>query len=304
MYDIIIAGGGPAGMTAAIYARRSGKSVLLLEREGYGGQIAYAPRVENYPGVASVGGAELAEQMLEQMLALDAETDVGEVLSVERSGENFTVRTEAGVYKSRAVILATGAKHRHLGLPGEEELLGHGISYCAVCDGGFYKNGVTAVVGGGDSALQEALLLSDICRTVYLIHRRDTFRGDAEKQERLFARENVKVLTPTEIAGFLTEDGALRALRLRNAVTGEETELGVDCLFVSVGQQPELERFAALVPLTAQGYAAVPETGETPVRGVFAAGDCRGKRVRQLTTAVSDGANAALAACRYLDGEE
>ena len=153
MYDIIIAGGGPAGMTAAIYARRSGKSVLLLEREGYGGQIAYAPRVENYPGVASVGGAELAERMLEQMLALDAETDVGEVLSVERAGENFTVRTEDGVYESRAVILATGAKHRHLGLPDEEELLGHGISYCAVCDGGFYKNGVTAVVGGGDSAL-------------------------------------------------------------------------------------------------------------------------------------------------------
>ena len=228
MYDIIIAGGGPAGMTAAIYARRSGKSVLLLEREGYGGQIAYAPRVENYPGVASVGGAELAERMLEQMLALDTETDVGEVLSVERAGENFTVRTEDGVYESRAVILATGAKHRHLGLPDEEELLGHGVSYCAVCDGGFYKNGVTAVVGGGDSALQEALLLSDICRTVYLIHRRNAFRGDAEKQARLFARKNVTVLTPMEIAGFLTEDGSLRALRLKNTATGEETELGVD----------------------------------------------------------------------------
>ena len=132
MYDIIIAGGGPAGMTAAIYARRSGKTVLLLEREGYGGQIAYAPCVENYPGVASVGGAELAERMLEQMLALDAETDVGEVIAVERTGENFTVRTEDGVYESRAVILATGAKHRHLGLPGEEELLGRGVSYCAV----------------------------------------------------------------------------------------------------------------------------------------------------------------------------
>lgn len=202
------------------------------------------------------------------------------------------------------MILATGAKHRHLGLPGEEELLGRGVSYCAVCDGGFYKNGVTAVVGGGDSALQEALLLSDICKTVYLIHRRDTFRGDAEKQARLFARENVKVLTPMEITALLTGDGSLRTLRLRNTVTGEESALGVDCLFVSVGQQPELERFAALVPLTAQGYAAVPETGETPVRGVFVAGDCRGKRVRQLATAVSDGANAALAACRYLDGEE
>ena len=228
MYDIIIAGGGPAGMTAAIYARRSGKTVLLLDREGYGGQSAYAPCVENYPGVASVGGAELAERMLEQMLALDAETDVGEAVAVERTGENFTVRTEDGAYESRAVILATGAKHRHLGLPGEEELLGRGVSYCAVCDGGFYKNGVTAVVGGGDSALQEALLLSDLCKTVYLIHRRDTFRGDAEKQARLFARENVKVLTPMEITALLTGDGSLRTLRLRNTVTGEESALGVD----------------------------------------------------------------------------
>lgn len=270
MYDIIIAEAARRNDRRHL-RRRSGKSVLLLEREGYGGQIAYAPRVENYPGVASVGGAELAERMLEQMLALDAETDVGEVLSVERTGENFTVRTEDGVYESRAVILATGAKHRHLGLPDEEELLGHGVSYCAVCDGGFYKNGVTAVVGGGDSALQEALLLSDICRTVYLIHRRDAFRGDAEKQARLFARKNVTVLTPMEIAGFLTEDGSLRALRLKNTATGEETELGVDCLFVSVGQQPELERFAALLPLTAQGYAAVPETRRNAVRGVFVA---------------------------------
>lgn len=305
MYDIIIAGGGPAGMTAAIYARRSGKSVLLLEREGYGGQIAYAPRVENYPGVASVGGAELAERMLEQMLALDTETDVGEVVSAERRGGSFAVCTDDGsVYESRAVILATGAKHRHLGLPGEEELIGQGVSYCAVCDGGFYKNGTVAVVGGGDSALQEALLLSDIAGTVYLIHRRETFRGDAEKLSRLSARSNVRMLTPMEIAALLTRDGVLRALRLRSAATGEETELPADCLFVSVGQQPELERFAALVPLTAHGYAAVGEDGETPVPGLFVAGDCRSKRVRQLTTAVSDGAAAALAACRFLDGEQ
>lgn len=301
MYDIIIAGGGPAGMTAAIYARRSGKNVLLLEREGYGGQIAFAPRVENYPGTASVGGAELAERMLEQMLVLDTETDVGEVVGIERTGDGFAVRTEDTVYESRAVILATGAKHRHLGLALEEELLGCGVSYCAVCDGGFYKNGVTAVVGGGDSALQEALLLSDICKTVYLIHRRTAFRGDAEKYSRLLKRENVRILTPMEIAALLTENGALHALRLRNTATGEESEIAVDCLFVSVGQEPELERFAAFVPLTENGYAAVPETGETPVPGLFIAGDCRSKRVRQLTTAVSDGANAALAACRYLD---
>ena len=197
-------------MTAAIYARRSGKSVLLLEREGYGGQIAYAPRVENYPGVASVGGAELAERMLEQMLALDAETDVGEVLSVERAGENFTVRTEDGVYESRAVILATGAKHRHLGLPGEEELLGHGVSYCAVCDGGFYKNGVTAVVGGGDSALQEALLLSDICGLI-VEKKEEMLAEDIEAliAERQAARKEKNFARADEIRKELLDKGII-----------------------------------------------------------------------------------------------
>ena len=304
MYDIIIIGGGPAGLTAAVYARRGGRSVLLLEREGFGGQIAYAPRVENYPGIASIPGAELADHMLSQVLELDAETDVGEVVSVERGGDGiFLVRTEdGGEYSGRAVILATGARHRRLALPGEDELLGRGLSYCAVCDGGFYKNGTVAVVGGGDSALQEALLLSDICRTVYLINRRDTLRGDAAKQSQLFARENVKLITPMTVVGFETwDDGALRALQLRHAGTGAETLLAVDCLFVSIGREPELGAFSSLVPLTAKGYADAPETCDTPTPGLFTAGDCRFKSVRQLTTAVADGANAALAACGYLD---
>ena len=302
MYDIIIVGGGPAGLTAAIYARRAGRSVLLLEREGFGGQIAFAPRVENYPGIASLGGAELAERMLSQAMALDTETDVGEVTAVEPKEGFFTVRTDDGsTYEGRAVILAAGAKHRHLGLEGEEELLGQGVSYCAVCDGGFYSGGTVAVAGGGDSALQEALFLSDICERVYIIHRRDTFRGDAEKQSRLLAKENVTPLLSRTVAGFETQDGALRSLRLLDAKTGEAESLAADCLFISVGQEPELENFAALIPLSADGYAVVPESGETPVPGLFVAGDCREKRVRQLTTAVSDGANAALSACRYLD---
>ena len=302
VYDIIIVGGGPAGLTAAIYARRSGRSVLLLEKEGFGGQIAYAPRVENYPGVGSVQGAELAERMLSQVLELDAETDIGTVCAVEdRDGRKLVRTLEGEEYTGRAVIIAAGARHRRLELPGEGELTGRGVSYCAVCDGEFYAGGTVAVAGGGDSALQEALLLSDICEKVYIIHRRDQFRGDAEKQQRLFARENVIPVTPMNIVALEQEGGELKALRLRHAVTGAEQTLAVDALFVSVGQVPELGNFANVLPLTPDGYAQVPEGGVSPAAGVFVAGDCREKTVRQLTTAVSDGAVAALNACRWLD---
>ena len=301
-YDIIIVGGGPAGLTAAIYARRNGKSVLLLEKEGFGGQIAYAPRVENYPGVGAVSGAELAERMLEQAMDLDTDTDIGTVCEIVDRGAVKTVRTEEGEeFEARAVILAAGARHRRLGLPNEEELLGHGVSYCAVCDGGFYGGGTVAVAGGGDSALQEALLLSDICKTVYVIHRRKEFRGDVEKQKRLFARENVRVLTPMNITALHAKDGALASLTLADAETGAERELDVDALFVSVGMVPALGAFADALPLTDDGYAALGEDCVSPVAGIFAAGDCRAKEVRQLTTAVADGACAALSACRFLE---
>jgi len=302
MYDIIIVGGGPAGLTAAIYARRNGKSVLVLEKEGFGGQIAYAPRVENYPGVGSVAGAELAERMLTQVLELEVDTDVGTVCAVREAEGYKVVETEEGdSYESRCVIIAAGARHRHLGLPGEEELTGQGVSYCAVCDGGFYRGGAVAVTGGGDSALQEALLLSEICKEVYVIHRRETFRGDVEKQMRLFSRDNVHVLTPMSITALVEKDGALAAVKLRHNVTGEERELAVDALFVSVGQEPALENFADSLPLTEAGYAAVGEDCASPTAGIFVAGDCRDKAVRQLTTAVADGACAALSACRWLE---
>ena len=302
MYDIIIVGGGPAGLTAAIYARRNGKSVLLLEKEGFGGQIAYAPRVENYPGVGAISGAELAERMLEQVLALDTDTDIGTVCAIRDEGGKKLVSTEEGeTFEGRAVILAAGARHRHLGLPGEEELVGRGVSYCAVCDGGFYGGGTVAVAGGGDSALQEALLLSDICKKVYVIHRRREFRGDREKQERLFARGNVEVLTPMDVSELVAPEGDLTALRLRDRENGALREIGVDALFVSVGQVPELGAFAEVLPLTGAGYADVDAECSAPIPGVFAAGDCRAKSVRQLTTAVGDGAVAALNACRYLE---
>ena len=302
MYDIIVVGGGPAGLTAALYARRNGRRVLVLEKEGFGGQIAFAPRVENYPGVGSVEGAELAERMLTQALDAGADTDIGTVTAIRDRGDRRVVFTEEGdEYETRAVILAAGARHRTLGLPGEEELLGSGVSYCAVCDGGFYADGTVAVVGGGDSALQEALLLSDTCRKVYVIHRRETFRGDAEKQQRLFARENVEVLTPMAVTALREQEGVLTGVNLRNTVSGEERGLEVDALFVSVGREPQLEAFRELLPLTEKGYAAVGETGETDTPWLFAAGDCRAKEVRQLTTAVGDGACAALGACRYLE---
>ena len=302
MYDIIIVGGGPAGLTAAIYARRNGKSVLLLEKEGFGGQIAYSPRVENYPGIPSVTGAYLAEQMLSQVLALDADTDIGTVCAVrDEDGKKIVLTQEGERYEGRCVIIAAGARHRQLGLPGENELVGQGVSYCAVCDGGFYAGGTVAVAGGGDSALQEALLLSDTCKTVYLIHRRDVFRGDAEKQRRLFARENVHVLTPMNVTALREKDGALASVTLTNALTGAEQELAVDALFVSVGQVPELGDFSDVLPLTEHGYADLDEGCAAPMAGIFAAGDCRDKSVRQLTTAVADGACAALAACRFLE---
>lgn len=303
IYDIVIVGGGPAGLTAALYARRNGAQVLLLEKEGYGGQIAYAPRVENYPGVASLPGAALAEDMTEQVLALDTETEVGTVDRVEKAPEGWRVGTEEGDgYLCRAVILAAGARHRTLGLPGETELLGQGVSYCAVCDGDFYRDQDVAIVGGGDSALQEALLLAGICRKVYVIHRRAEFRADRRKQDQLRARENVEILTPVTVEALNAADGELCSLTLRRADTGETRKLPVKCLFVSVGREPELKAFSSLLPLDGAGYAALDENCASPVPGIFAAGDCRAKEVRQLTTAVADGACAALNACRYLEG--
>lgn len=302
MYDIIIVGGGPAGLTAAVYARRNGKTVLILEKEGFGGQIAYAPRVENFPGTASIPGAELAERMVDQAMALDTDTDVGTVCAVRDEGGKKLVLTEEGDrYEARAVIIAAGARHRQLGLPEESELVGRGVSYCAVCDGGFYAGKDVAVVGGGDSALQEALLLADICRRVTVIHRRETFRGDTEKQKRLFSRPNVEVLTPMAVEALHAENGELRSLTLKNVLTGETRELETEALFVSVGQVPELGAFRELLPLDQAGYAALDESCAAPVEGIFAAGDCRKKSVRQLTTAVADGAVAALMACRYLE---
>lgn len=303
MYDIIVVGGGPAGMTAALYALRNGKRVLVLEKNGFGGQIAYSPKVENYPGSLQLSGSELAEKMLDQILAQGAEVELEKAVSVEDLGDRKTVRTEeGGAYDCRALILAPGVKHRLLGLPGEEELIGSGISFCAVCDGDFYRDQTVCVAGGGNSALQEAILLADKCRQVILLQDLPEFTGEKRLQELLFRRPNVRARVNVRITGLALEEGQLVGLETEDRITGQPISETCDGLFVAVGLIPENEAFAGLARLDDFGYFASDESCTTASPGVFVAGDCRSKRVRQVTTANADGAVAAIAACRYIDG--
>ena len=299
MYDILIVGGGPAGLTAATYACRAGKSVLVLEKAGFGGQITWSPRVENFPGFVSVSGNELGDRLLEQAMEQGAEVELEEVVALERSGETWNARCESGaVYDSRAVILATGAHPRMLGLPRETELVGSGVGYCAVCDGAFYKGKAVAVNGGGNSALQDALLLSESCSKVYLIHRRDSFRGEQKLVDALQARENVEFVLEASVKELLG-DGELTGVLVEQR--GRQRRIDVEGLFVAIGHQPDLEAFAPWLARDKAGYADAGEDCLTGAGGLFVAGDCRKKAVRQLTTAVADGAVAALAACHWLD---
>ena len=303
MKDIIIIGAGPAGLAAAVYARRADKSVLLLEKNGFGGQMTFSPKIENFPGEVSISGTELADRMVEQALSQGAEAELEEALSVTVNEDGTkTVRTDCGEYDARAVIIATGAKHRLLSVPGEKELVGNGISFCAVCDGAFYKDRPVAVNGGGNSALQDAMLLSDTCSKVYLIHRRDTFRGEARLVEALRARENVEFVLNSSITALIGQD-ELSGLIVTND-KGESRKISVDGLFVAIGHAPDNGVFSELIDLDKDGYADSDESCTTKTPGVFVAGDCRKKNVRQLTTAAADGSCAALAACRYVDALE
>ena len=305
MYDVIIVGGGPAGMTAALYVQRNGKQALVIEKNGFGGQITHSPKVENYPGTLSMSGNEFADKMLEQILAQGAEIEfetVTEVLSEEDKKVVFT--EEGGRYEGRTVILASGVKHRMLGLEGEEEMVGEGISFCAVCDGDFYTDKVVCVAGGGNSALQEAVLLSEKCSQVILLQDLSFFTGEAKLQEILFSRENVKGLTDIRILSLITENKEMKGVRVENRKTGEQQEISCDGLFVAIGLIPENEPFKELADLNDYGYFDSDEQCLTRTPGVFVAGDCRRKNVRQLTTAVADGATAALNACRYIDLEQ
>ena len=302
MYDIIIAGGGPAGLTAAIYGLRAGKTVLVIEKGGFGGQIAFSPKVENIPGFQQIGGAEFADKLTEQAMALGAEVELEKVTSVTKNGDIFAVETEEGsTFEGRTVILALGVKHRMLGLPGEEELVGSGISFCAVCDGAFYAGQNVAMIGGGNSALQEALLLAEVCNKVTVVQNLADFTGERKLADALLEKENVEVLFSTVVAGYEAEGGTLTGLRLRSEVTGEESHIAVDGAFLAVGLQPENEPFAQLAKLNDWGYFDSGEDCCTATPGLFVAGDCRSKRIRQVVTAAGDGAIAAMAACRYLD---
>ena len=302
MYDMIIVGGGPAGLTAAIYGLRAGKTVLVIEKGGFGGQIAFSPKVENIPGFQQIGGAEFADKLTEQAMALGAEVELEKVTSVTKNGDIFAVETEEGsTFEGRTVILALGVKHRMLGLPGEEELVGSGISFCAVCDGAFYAGQNVAMIGGGNSALQEALLLSEVCNKVTIVQNLADFTGERKLADALLEKENVEVLFSTVVAGYEAEGSTLTGLRLRSEVTGEESHIAVDGAFLAVGLQPENEPFAQLAKLNDWGYFDSGEDCCTATLGLFVAGDCRSKRIRQVVTAAGDGAIAAMAACRYLD---
>lgn len=299
IYDIIIVGGGPAGLTAAIYACRAGKSVLVIEKAAFGGQITWSPKVENFPSIVSVSGAELGDRMTEQAMEQGAEVELDEVVSVEDLGDKKRVVCLSDAeFFCRALIIAVGAKPRTLGLEKEEELTGSGVCYCAVCDGAFYKNRVAAVCGGGNSALQDALLLADKCKKVYLIHRRSAFRGEAKLVEALEDRENVEFLLNTSVTS-LSGEGELTGIRVNT--DGNERDIALDGLFVAIGHAPQNDIFSSLVSLDASGYADSDESCLTKTSGIFVAGDCRKKSVRQITTAVSDGTCAALAAVKFLE---
>ena len=300
MHDIIIVGGGPAGLTAAVYALRAGKTVLVIEKNAFGGQIAYSPKVENIPGTIQISGAEFADALTEQAMNLGADVELEKVVSIE-SGEIKKVYTEEGsCFEAKAVILALGVKHRMLGLPGEHELIGKGISFCAVCDGAFYAGQDVAMVGGGNSALQEALLLAEVCKSVTIVQNLAFFTGEQKLVDLLKEKDNVSVRFSTLVTGYDSENGNLTGLRIRSEETGAEETIAVDGAFLAVGLMPENEAFAPLAALDERGYFASGEDCRTATEGVFVAGDCRRKNIRQVVTASADGAIAAMAACAYI----
>lgn len=303
MYDVIIIGAGPAGLTAAVYLRRADKSVLVLERETFGGQITHSPRVENYPGFVTMTGSELGDRLIDQVMTQGAELELDTALSIEGNAGNYTVKCERNTYNSKSVIIAVGSEHRRLGLPKEDKFTGEGISYCAVCDGAFYAGKEVAVIGGGNSALQEAVMLSKLCSKVTVIQNLAFLTGENKLKEELEKKDNVSFIFSSVVKSINGQD-KFESITLENTETKEETVLGCDGVFVAIGQKPLNEPFEKNVSLNEYGYinsdeSCVPENAE---EGIFVAGDCRSKRIRQVATAVSDGAVAGLAAASFVDG--
>ena len=301
MYDIIIVGAGPAGLTAAVYARRANKSVLILDKAAFGGQITFSPKVENFPGFESISGSELADKLVEQVLNQGAEVEIEAVVEVKNLPDKKVVITEDGnEYEAKSVILACGARHRHLGLENEEKFIGEGISFCAVCDGAFYKGKTVALVGGGNSALQEAILLSETSKKVIVIQNLDYLTGEQKLQDILASRENVEIITGT-VVDSIKDGDSFSGVTVKRVADGVKTELELDGMFVAIGLVPENEPFENVADLDKWGYIASGEDCTTKTEGIFVAGDCRAKAVRQVTTAAADGTIAAIAACRYID---
>ena len=304
MYDILVVGAGTAGLSAGIYGVRQNKSVLILEANTFGGQIINTPDIENYPGIAHTSGFDFAMGLYQQAIDLGVEYRQARVASIEDAGDHKIAVLEGGDrIASRTIILATGAKNRPLGLAHEKEWIGRGISYCATCDGMFYRKKIVAVNGGGNTALEDAEFLSNIVEKVYVIHRRDQFRGEPVRVEKLRARENVEFVLNANITALLGQD-RLEALEVTDKITGEKRIIKVNGLFVAIGQVPENMIFSNVVGLDKGGYIVAGEDCRTNVDGIFAAGDTRTKTVRQLTTAASDGAVAALAAVAYIHDNE
>lgn len=302
MYDIIIIGAGPAGMTAALYARRAEKSVLLIEKSTFGGQITHSPRVENYPGFLAMSGNEFAEKLLDQVTTHGADIEFDEVTSVTPFENYYSVATGGGEFFAKSVIIATGSKHRSLGIEREDDFVGEGVSYCAVCDGAFYKGKTVAIIGGGNTALQEAVLLSDGCKKVYVVQNLDFLTGEGALQAAISKRDNVEVILGSVVTELIGEN-EITGIMIRDEKSGVESELALDGIFVAIGQKPENEPFENIVKLDSYGYISAGENclPQTDYKGIFVAGDCRTKAVRQVTTASADGAVAALSACRYVD---
>ena len=303
MYDIIIVGAGPAGMTAAIYAQRAGKKALMIDKAGYGGNIVTTPSIENYPGLKDISGADFAQALYDQATGFGAEYQFAEVTGITDAAGVKTVHTDAGDFDAKAVIIATGQTFRKLGLDREDKLVGSGVSFCATCDGMFFRGRDVAVIGGGNTALEDAEYLAGVANKVYLIHRRDNFRGEQHIVERLKKLENVEFVlnsTPVRFIG----DGQVEGLVVKNNETGEERELAVQGVFEAVGQIPQNANFKDIADLDEAGYIKAAEDCVTDHTGIFVAGDCRTKKIRQLDTAAADGTIAALAACDYINSLE
>ena len=301
MYDVIVIGAGPAGMTAAIYARRASKTVLVLEAVSYGGQIINTPDIENYPVEAHISGFDFSTKVYEQTKALGAEFVFEKAVGILEENGVKAVITTKNRYEAKAVILATGSENRKLGVEGEDKLTGRGVSYCATCDGNFYRNKVVAVVGGGNTALEDALYLSDLAEKVYLIHRRDNFRGEEANVERLKARDNVEFVFNSTVTKLIAEK-RLKAIEVTDKTDGSVRTIELNGLFVAVGRVPENQNFAELVALDESGYVVAGEDCHTSRSGIFVAGDNRTKSLRQLVTATADGAMAATEAVKYVNG--